>query len=267
MKAHILIVEDEAILYERLRRMLVKENYTVATYTPSVAKARNAIQLKQPDLVLLDIELEGSETGLDLGKELSTTHIPFIYVTQLDDNQTFYKGLATNHEHFIIKTKPRLDTKAVLRAIETALHKKESHAETLTKEGVLGLVGYLEQIKKFADNQITKVPVPFQEIAFFSVKPFINEDNELEEVQANYLWFQTNKGEYYFLKTSLKTLLAQLPSIFCRINESVIVNLNNEAFHGRITDSIICVGKKEFVISNTYKSLLKKKLEDLYFSG
>ena len=47
-----------------------------------------------PDIALLDIDLEGEQTGIDLGKILSTNYnIPFIYVTDYDDSETFFEGL------------------------------------------------------------------------------------------------------------------------------------------------------------------------------
>ena len=194
MKAHILIVEDEAILYERLRRLLIKENYSVSDYIPSVVEAREAIAIKRPDLVVLDIELAGAETGLDLGKELSQHYqIPFIYLTNLDDHETFYKGLNTQHESFLLKTKPRLDATAVIRAIQTALHKTDKQPLTTSKEGVLGLVGYLEDLKSYTGTQITKVPVAFTDIVFFSKKTFVNENDAAEELRTNYIWFKTRR--------------------------------------------------------------------------
>ena len=61
-------------------------------------------------MVLLDINLQGEKTGIDVGTVLNSKYkIPFIYVTDLDDTMTFAKGLQSNHEQFIVKTKPRLN--------------------------------------------------------------------------------------------------------------------------------------------------------------
>ncbi len=78
-KAHILIVEDKAILYKRLSMALKQENYSVDGFTPSVSKALERIQAKMPDVALLDIDLEGEKSGIDLGKILAFDYkIPFI---------------------------------------------------------------------------------------------------------------------------------------------------------------------------------------------
>jgi len=266
-KAHILIVEDEALLYKRMRKVLEKEHYTVDEYTPSVADAIICINNKQPDIVLLDIDLQGDQTGLDLGQQLHEIyHIPFIYVTGFDDDQTFYDGLNTHHEHFIVKTKPRLDPKAIIRAIQTVLKRNITNNIIFTKEGIIGLVGYLDDVKKYSKNGVTRVPIKYEEIAYLTVRPFINEDNEEEKLRANYLWFLTKDKEYYFLKKSLKEVIRELPYYFIRINESYIVNISAEMLEGRINGSRLSIMKQELIIKDTYSKAFKKRFEMLYQS-
>ncbi len=266
-KAHILIVEDEALLYKRLCKVLQKENYSVDEYTPSVAEAIGRINTKRPDIVLLDIDLEGKQTGIDLGKQLHNEyHIPFIYITGFDDDQTFYEGLNTHHEQFIVKTKPRLDPKEVLRAIKTVLKRNETKDASFTKEGIIGLVGYLDDVKKYSNSGVTREPVKYKDIAFFTVKPFMNQNNEPEKLRANYLWFLTKIGEYYFLKKSLKDVLRELPHYFVRINESYIVNISAEMLGGRINGSRLSIMKQELTIKDTYRKEFNKRIKHLYQS-
>jgi len=262
MKAHIIIVEDEAILYERLRRNLVQENYSVDKYTPSVEDAIGNINSKRPDLVLLDIDLQGEETGLDLGKKLYETYkIPFVYVTRYADDETFYKGLHTHHEDFIIKTKPHLDSKELLRKIQTILQRNGSKVPDINKQGVMGLVKYLDEIKTESGNmEITRVPVPYNEIAFFSTDHF----DKLEKVKPNYIWFRTVSGNKYLLKISLTELLKKTPYHFCRISDKYIVNLSPGIFNGRINGSRLSILGQDLVVSTTYKDEVLKRMEHLY---
>jgi DNA-binding response OmpR family regulator len=126
MKAKVLIVEDEALLYDGLRIALEKERFIVDEYTKSYDEAIKRISIETPDIVLLDINLFGNKDGLDLGKELSNKYkIPFIYITNLDDDTTFQQGLKTNHEHYIVKTKPKLNIKEIVRTIHTVLNKTQ----------------------------------------------------------------------------------------------------------------------------------------------
>lgn len=265
MKAHILIVEDQPALYERLRRTLVKQRFTVDDYTKSYDEAIQRIKNNTPDVVLLDIDLQGKKDGLDLGKILQKEYkIPFIYVTEFNDDMTFLKGLNTNHENYIVKTKPRLNIEDVTRAIHTVLHKKQENDLSFQKDAVIGLVGYLDDVKEYGKGGITRVPVSFKKIAFFTVKPFINQDNDEEKLRANYLWFQTVNKEYYFLKSSLKEMVKHLPINFIRINESYIVNLSPDLLEGRINGSRISIQGRELTIKSTYKSAFENRLKLLY---
>jgi len=265
-KAKILVVEDNAIIYKRLKMALTEENYTVYDYSPSVKKALEHIHRQRPDVVLLDIDLQGDQTGLDLGKQLYETYqIPFIYVTDFEDNQTFYEGLHTHHEHFIVKTKPELKPKEVIRAIQTVLQKNTEKEHTIIKEGLIGLVNYLDEVKKQGIGTISKVPVKFEDIGYFTVKPFINKNKKEEHLRANYLWFKT-KDNRYLLKKSLKEMQSLLPYYFVRINESYIVNISPDFFNGRINGTRLSILDQELIIKDTYKKEFAKRFEALYES-
>jgi len=268
MKAHILIVEDEAILYERLRRVLIKEKYTIEKYTPSVDDAIANINKKRPDIVLLDIDLQGEKNGIELGKQLyETYHIPFMYVTEYGDNETFYKGLHTNHEQFIVKTKPRLNSEEILRAVQTVLLRYETKKENFIKEGVIGLVDYPDKIKNYGLKEVTRVPVKYENIAFFTTLPFTNGNDKPEHLRANFIWFQTKKkDEYYFMKTSLKSLLKYLPHHFVRVSDCYILNISPNIFNGRINGARLSVMNTEITISDTYRKELEKRIKNMYVS-
>lgn len=267
MNEHILIVEDEPALYERLRRALVKHHFTVDDYTKSYNEAIERLVRRTPDVVLLDINLQGEKTGLDLGTVLDKKYnIPFIYVTDLDDDMTFSKGLHSNHQQFIVKTKPRLNIDDVVRAIYTVVHKKKQGKVIEEKEGIMGLVGYLDEVRNYGKGGVTRVPIRFEDIAYFTVRPFINENEEEEELQDNYLWFLTRDKNYYFLKSSLKKLEKKLPPNFIRINESYIVNISPSILDGRINGSRLSVMGKELRIKRTYIKEIEKRLDKMYHS-
>ncbi|PNQ74620.1 DNA-binding response regulator [Hanstruepera neustonica] len=278
-KAHILVVEDKALIYKRLKMILKEHHYSVDDYAPSVEEAIGNINKKRPDLVLLDIDLQGEHNGIYLGNLLKKEYnIPFIYVTDLDDDQTFYESLQTKHDDFIpkkdinlteeepivIQTKPHLDKKRLIRSIQTILQKQTENQQPL-REGIMGLIGYLEDIKELDKSRVTRVPVKYEDIIFFTVKPFINENEKEETLRANYLWFKTRNGEYFFLKTSLRDIQKTLPYYFVRINESYIVNIAPDVLKGRINGSRLSIQNQEFTIKNTYKEEVKSRLEHFYY--
>ena len=66
----ILIVEDELLIAQQLAFCLEDAGYRVTGTAVSVDEALELLQQEQPDLVLLDIHLEGSLDGIDLANEL-----------------------------------------------------------------------------------------------------------------------------------------------------------------------------------------------------
>tara|TARA_R110002012_G_scaffold308585_2_gene514905 strand:+ start:1319 stop:2158 length:840 start_codon:yes stop_codon:yes gene_type:complete len=272
-KAHILIVEDTAILYKRLSMALTEQNYSVDGFTPSVEKALERIQSKIPDIVLLDIDLEGEQTGIDLGKILSTSYnIPFIYVTDYDDNETFFEGLKTKHDNFLVKTKPHLDIQQVVRAIQTALERTKKTKPLPTKDALLCFTDYIENVKEQGSTQVSQVPLPYSNIALITTNSTkLNESKTKLKGRACYVKLRTNytrletwEKESFYLPASLSELAGKLPISFIRINESEIVNLSPQVLHGRINGNKLKIGEHICHISKTYKPEVEKRFELLY---
>ncbi len=259
-KAHVLIVEDKGLLYKRMAMFLNEQNYSVSGFTPSYEDALTAIFKKKPDIALLDIILKGEKTGIDLGKKLSTEFgIPFIYVTDYGDDETFYKSLATLHEQFLVKTKPHLDTKELLRAVQTVLAKKNTPAKAVIKNSILCYTGYINELKQLAKNSVSQIPVPYLEVTKITTKDEIG-----EKLKPNYVRIETHNKNSYFLPVSLSEIANQLPLQFARINESEIVNLSEEILDGRINGNRLKIGKTVYHISKTYKAEVENRIALLY---
>lgn len=81
--ASILIVEDEVFIADSIRLDLLSLGFSVpmdacATYDEAVAALSQAL----PDLVLLDIRLQGSKTGIDLADYINKHFaVPFVFLT------------------------------------------------------------------------------------------------------------------------------------------------------------------------------------------
>lgn len=116
---NILIVEDELIIAADLQKQLERLSYEVCAIACSTQEARQCIHQYKPDLVLSDIYLQGSETGIVLGKELRTQgSIPFIYITSHYDRATVEEAKMTRPNGYLIKPFSKED---VYVAIEMAL--------------------------------------------------------------------------------------------------------------------------------------------------
>jgi two-component system, response regulator PdtaR len=98
--AQILIVEDERIIALELTRRLKQLGYAVAGTASSGAEAMHKAQALHPALVLMDIGLAGTMTGMEAGEIIRTElQIPVVYVTAYSSENLL------SHEQL---TEPRL---------------------------------------------------------------------------------------------------------------------------------------------------------------
>ncbi|RLJ80991.1 sigma 54-interacting transcriptional regulator [Pedobacter alluvionis] len=103
MALKVLIVEDQFIEANNLEIMLEEAGYLVCGMAKSVQEAIKIIDARTPDLALVDIQLKGGLSGIDLAVILKQRNIPFIYVSANSDHATLIKAKATQPYGFIVK--------------------------------------------------------------------------------------------------------------------------------------------------------------------
>jgi DNA-binding NtrC family response regulator len=123
MKYKILIVEDQFIEANNLRLILDRASYTVVPIAASFVEAMEMLDRHKPDLVLLDIYLDGTLTGVDFAKVLASRKVPFVYLSANSNRKIFLAAKATKPYGFLVKPFRQRD---VLAALEVALELHEA---------------------------------------------------------------------------------------------------------------------------------------------
>lgn len=103
IKEKILIVEDEFIVANHLKMILERDNYKVVGIASSVTQARAMLAQEKPEWVLLDIILQGQETGIDLALELINCKIPFLFISANTNQSTLEAVKKTQPYGFLVK--------------------------------------------------------------------------------------------------------------------------------------------------------------------
>lgn len=81
-KAKILIVEDEILIAEDLRLVLQRMGYQVVGTASSGVEAIGKADQLHPNLVLMDVRLQGAMNGIETARQIrKTANVPIIYVT------------------------------------------------------------------------------------------------------------------------------------------------------------------------------------------
>jgi DNA-binding NtrC family response regulator len=119
LKAKILIVEDQFIEAKSLKVILTNAGYLTCSIARSVAGALSIIEEEKPDLVLVDIFLQGEGTGIDLGKILNERNMAFVYLSANSNRQILEEAKPTKPYGFMVKP---FRAKDVLIMLDVALY-------------------------------------------------------------------------------------------------------------------------------------------------
>lgn len=110
MNSRIVVVEDELFIARDIKEILEEEGYEVTVNVTSVEQAIELIEVLNPILVLIDINLNRSKDGVDLGHYLlNKDRIPFIYITSFTDKLTMDRVKETRPYGFIVKPFKTID--------------------------------------------------------------------------------------------------------------------------------------------------------------
>ena len=122
----ILIVEDERIVAEDLKRLLEKMGYAVTGVAASGEDAIKSVRASRPDLVLMDIRIQGPQDGIETAEHLYAEYnVPVSYLTAYADAPTLERAKATMPFGYILKP---FDARSLQTVIELALHRHEMEA-------------------------------------------------------------------------------------------------------------------------------------------
>lgn len=127
-KKKILIVEDQFVEAYDLQLMLERAGYEISGIAHSVKQASEMIQRNKPDLVCLDIFLQGKETGIELASELQEKNIGFIYISANSGKAILDQAKKTQPYGFIVKPFREQD---VLITLEIACYRHRHSKESL----------------------------------------------------------------------------------------------------------------------------------------
>ncbi|HET8711404.1 MAG TPA: response regulator [Spongiibacteraceae bacterium] len=104
MSTKVMIVEDERVVAFNLRQRLLKLGYEVPAVAVSGEQALTSADQNHPDIVLMDINIEGDIDGIQTAERLgSAAPIPVIYLTAHSEEATLARARSTNPYGYLIK--------------------------------------------------------------------------------------------------------------------------------------------------------------------
>ena len=142
-QTRILVVEDEIIVVMELQERLESLGYAVAAVAASGEEAIQKAAEMQPDLVLMDIRLQGEMSGIEAAEAIQAQFdIPVVYLTAFSDENTLQQAKATEPFGYLLKP---FQARQLYSTIEMALCKHRY--ETMLQESAQRLRLYSDRLR------------------------------------------------------------------------------------------------------------------------
>ena len=117
----IFVVEDEAIVSMALEDALGQLGYIISGTATNGKDALERIGETHPDLVLMDIRIQGDMDGIETAEKVSSSfNVPVVYLTAHSDEKTLERAIATQPYGYLLKP---FRTRELYSTIEIALYK------------------------------------------------------------------------------------------------------------------------------------------------
>ena len=119
--ARILVVEDDRVVARDIQHQLTRIGHTVVCVTPLGEDAVRLALESQPDLVLMDIRLEGALDGVDAAQQIrDRCQVPVVFLTAYADDETLERARVTEPFGYLLKP---FEDSQLRTVIEMALYK------------------------------------------------------------------------------------------------------------------------------------------------
>lgn len=211
----VIIVEDEVLVAEDLSAYVEQAGHLVVAIEHQMDKALKAIQTYQPDLVLLDIQLEHPDDGYRIARKLKEWDIDYFFMTAYSGDTALKKAIdLVPNGYFLKPFNP---------------HQIRASLNTFTPR--------VKNIFSFKDGK-NHISIPSASILYI-------------EADNNYCTINT-QDKRYLLRTSLNKLLVEInDSKIQRIHKSYAVNFSKIT---KRNAKEIYIEQTVFPLSKTYFS-------------
>jgi len=128
----ILLVEDEVLIADNIKRFLNKQGHQVVGIAINYKEAIQAYLAAAPDIVLLDIRLSGAKSGIDVARFIQKQENPrpFIFLTSQMDRKNIQAARETFPSAYLSKP---VHKESLFATIEIAMHTFNMKTKVLDK--------------------------------------------------------------------------------------------------------------------------------------
>ena len=207
----ILIVEDETIVALDTKNTLIKLGYEVTDIVTNYDEAISSFLDKKPDIILMDIFLHNSLSGIEVSKKINEiSNTPIIYMSAYCDDEILSQAAKTEPFGYLVKPFNRNDLKSILNMVSYKLQKKSADDYLangkfrISNDYYYSLDDYLKIYYENQEIQLTKNERLFLEV-------LLKAKGELVPFSAieHYIWLNKSISD-----STLRTLIYRIRSKF-----------------------------------------------------
>lgn len=230
----ILIVEDEISFQLDLEMIIDNLEDSIVAITGNAEEAIGLVHSLKPDLILLDININGKLSGIEVGKIIKDLNIPIIYTTS-DECRETYQYVKENSRMFSYLIKPikPLELEATLDLLKK---QKNNTQEDTDKRLSIDDVILVKKCNKYFKIAISDI----QYIVSEGIYSILHIDDQ-----------------QYITSKKLKDLEGVLPEeVFMRTHRGCLMNINYLVSINLDDHTIKMKNNKNIPLSRSKKQLL-----------
>jgi two-component system, LytTR family, response regulator len=238
-KVKILIVEDELIVSMEISDLLEELGYEVLKTVTNYEDAVSCLKIEEPDIALLDIQLEGEKDGIDLAQYIKENmNMPFIFLTSLADPRTINHAKTLNPNAYLVKPFNQDD---LYTSIELAVY-------NFNNTGNEKIEGKSEKLL-IKDAFFVKGTNLFHKVRFSEIM-FVKSEHVYVEIY-------TVDKKRHLVRSSMGNFKDSLPENFYQIHRSYTINLD---YLDSINSLYVKIKEHEIPIGRAYRNQLLKSI-------
>jgi DNA-binding LytR/AlgR family response regulator len=236
-KLSVLIVEDNSFISEDIAGYIEESGHEVSGQAYDYDEAIELLDKKKPDVVLLDVDLNGDKNGIDIAHYIKKTFArPFLFITSFSDTATLQKINQTQPYGYILKP---FQEKVLQANIELAWHKFNAEHHHILSQ-------------KLSESIFVKVK---QALLKIDIKDIL-----YAEAYDNYCYIKTAEQKHLVSQTLKSVEQKLLQHGFMRIHRGYLINV---AQIQSVIDHDIMIGNELLPIGRSFKDELMGLLHTL----
>jgi DNA-binding LytR/AlgR family response regulator len=234
----ILIVENESIISADIASKLTHAGFTITHEAANAVDALTSFNNVKPDLVLMDIALDGDTDGIETARQMKKIHpIPIVFLTDIDNQTTLKRAASAGPAAYLVKP---FNERQVIASIHQALYNSDKKLQAkLSNMETKVETEYLVNDSLFIridSGHFKKIPIA--EILFL-------------EADGSYTHiYSVKEGKHTYSKSMNHVFDKLAQDSFIRISRFHVINLN---LISEIKGNQLVLGKHELLVGEKFR--------------